>query len=117
MGIDVPAGELKNKTNSAITGLIGKDINLVKSDVIKVNAFIGGTVDNPKVKTSAADVASNVVEDVKDAVVDEAKAQVDKAKDEAEKKLKEEAKKKEEEAKKKLEEEAKKKLKKLFKFG
>ena len=115
--IDVPAGELKNKANSAITNLVGKDISLVKSDVIKVNAMIGGTVDNPKVKTSASDVATGVVEQVTTAIVTEVKATADSLKLEAEKKLKEEVKKKEEEAKKKLEEEAKKKLKKLFKFG
>lgn len=117
MEIDVPADKLKNQANSKISGLLGKDLNLVKSNSVKVKALIGGTIDSPKVKTSAADVATDVVEEVKDAVVDEAKAQVDKAKAEAEQKLKEEAKKKEEELKKKLEEEAKKKLKKLFKWG
>ena len=117
MDIEIPAEDLKNKANSAISGLIGKDLNVVKSGTVNVKALIGGTVDNPKVSTSATDVVSNVVEDATKAVVDEAKLQVDKAKEEAEKKIKAEAKKKEEELKKKLEEEAKKKLKKLFKFG
>ena len=117
MEIDVPASELKNKTNSTITSLVGKDLNVIKSNTIKVNALIGGTIDNPKVKTSASDVAAGVVEQVQTAVVEEAKAQVDSLKIKAENKIKAELKKKEEEAKKKLEEEAKKKLKKLFKFG
>lgn len=117
MEIDVPADKLKNQANSKISGLLGKDVNLVKSNTIKVKALIGGTIESPNVRTSAADAATNVAEEVKDAVVDEAKAQVDKAKAETEQKLKEEAKKKEEELKKKLEEEAKKKLKKLFKWG
>lgn len=117
MEIDVPAGELKNKANSAVSSLIGKDLNLIKSNTVKVNAAIGGTIDNPKIKTSAADVAGGVVEQVTDTIVEEAKSQVDSLKVEAENKVKAEIKKKEEEAKKKLEEEAKKKLKKLFKFG
>lgn len=117
MEIDVPASELKNKANSAVTSLVGKDLNLITSNTIKVNAAIGGTIDNPKVKTSAADVAGGVVEQVTNKIVEEAKSQVDSLKIQAENKVKEEIKKKEEEAKKKLEEEAKKKLKKLFKFG
>ncbi len=70
MEIEVPAGELKNKANNAITGLVGKDLNVVKSDTVKVNAIIGGTIDNPKVKTSASDVATGVVEQVTTAIVD-----------------------------------------------
>lgn len=116
MEIDVPASELKNKTNSAVSSLVGKDLNLISSNTITVNAAIGGTIDNPKVKTSAADVAGGVVEQVTNKIVDEAKSQADSLKLEAEKKVKAELKKKEEEAKKKLEEEAKKKLKNLFKL-
>jgi len=121
MEIDVPAGKLKENTNSAISGLLGKDINLVKSNSVKVKALIGGSIDSPKIKTSAADVVGNlagsVIDEAKKQVVDVAKAKIDSAKIKAEQKLKEEAKKKEDELKKKLEEEAKKKLKKLFKFG
>ncbi len=117
MDIKVPVSKLKNKANSAIGGLIGKDLNLVKSETVNVQAFIGGTVNSPKVKTTATDVATNIVSDVTSNITDQAKAQVEKAKADAERKLKEEAKKKEEELKKKLENEAKKKLKKLFKWG
>ncbi len=77
MEIDIPASQLKNQANSAISGLLGKDLNLVKSNTIKVKALIGGTIDSPEVKTSAADVASGIVEQVTDAIVDEAKEKVD----------------------------------------
>lgn len=121
MEIDVPAGNIKNKTNKAISGLLGKDVNLVNASIIKVKVLIEGTVDNPKVKTSAGDVVKDVVisvvEEVKDQIVNEAKEKADEIKAKAEKKLKEEAKKKEEELKKELEKEAKKKLKKIFGFG
>lgn len=127
MDIDVPASGIKKTANSAISSLLKKDINLVKSDKVKVKAFITGTIDSPNIKTSASDIAKNVassvVEEVKQQVVDKAKAKADSIKTAAENKLKEEAKKQEEaakkkaeEAKKKLEEEAKKKLKNLFKF-
>ncbi|MCB0729482.1 MAG: AsmA family protein [Ignavibacteriae bacterium] len=121
MEVDIPASNLKNQANSAISNLIGKNVSLVNANTIKVKALIGGTVDDPKVNTSAGDVvqnvASDVVEQVKEQIVDEAKAKLEAEKAAAEQKLKEEAKKKEEEAKKKLEEEAKKKLKKIFGFG
>ncbi|MCB9250628.1 MAG: hypothetical protein H6613_19875 [Ignavibacteriales bacterium] len=127
MEIDVPTGNLQSSANSAISGLLKKDLNVVKSDKIKVKALIGGTIESPTVKTSATDIAKNIVSDavteVKEKVVEEAKAQIDSVKIKAEQKLKEEtdkikaeAKKKEEEAKKKLEEEAKKKLKNIFKI-
>jgi len=117
MEIDIPAEQVKNQANNAIGNLVGKDLNLIKSGTVKVKALIGGTINSPKVKTTAADVASGVVEQVQDAIVAEAKAQADSLKAAAEQKIKAEAKKKEEDLKKKLEKEAKKKLKKLFKLG
>ncbi len=117
MEIDIPASNLRSSANSAISGLLKKDLNLVKSDKIKVKALIGGTIDSPNIKTSASDIAkdiiSDAVEEVKEKVIEEVKEKVDSLKIKAENKLKEEAKKKEDELKKKLEEEAKKKLKKL----
>ncbi|MBK7106322.1 MAG: AsmA family protein [Ignavibacteriae bacterium] len=117
MEIDVPASNLRSSANSAISGLLKKDLDLVKSDKIKVKAFIGGTIDSPNIKTSASDIAKNIVsdavEEIKEKVFEEVKEKVDSLKIKAEQKLKEEAKKKEDELKKKLEEEAKKKLKKL----
>ncbi len=121
MDIDIPAGNLQKSANSAISGLLKKDLNIIKSDKVKVKALIGGTIDSPKITTSATDIAKDIVKDaveeVKDKVVEEAKQKVDSLKTQAENKIKEEAKKKEEELKKKLEEEAKKKMKNIFKFG
>ncbi|MBK8946027.1 MAG: hypothetical protein IPM32_12265 [Ignavibacteriae bacterium] len=117
MEIDVPASNLRSSANSAISSLLKKDLDLVKSDKIKIIALIGGTIDSPNIKTSASDIAkdivSDAVEEVKEKVIEEVKEKVDSLKIKAEQKLKEEAKKKEDELKKKLEEEAKKKLKKL----
>lgn len=117
MEIEIPTTAVKEQANKAIGGLLGKDINAVKSNKVKVVANIGGTIEKPSVRTSASDVASTAVNQVTSAIVDEAKAKVDSVKVAAEKKLKEEAKKKEEELKKKLEEEAKKKLQNLLKWG
>jgi ribosomal protein L12E/L44/L45/RPP1/RPP2 len=121
MNIEIPASNLKNQANKSISSLVGKDLNLITASSVNVKALIGGTVDSPKINTSASDVAkdvtSNVVEQVKTQVIDQAKAKADSIKSAAEKKLKEEAKKKEEELQKKLEEEAKKKLKNIFGFG
>jgi ribosomal protein L12E/L44/L45/RPP1/RPP2 len=121
MEVEIPSSKVKNQANKSISNIIGKDLNLITSNTVKIKALIGGTIDSPNIKISAGDVAKDivgdVVEQVKDQIIDEAKAKADSLKAEAEKKIKEEAKKKEEEAKKKLEEEAKKKLKNIFGFG
>ena len=119
MEVDIPAGELKNKANNAISSLLGKDVKVITADKIKVNANIRGTIDKPTISTSAEDTASDVVssavKQAEEEVKRQAAAYADSLKKEAEKKLAEEMKKQEEEAKKKLEEEAKKLLNNLFK--
>ncbi|MEN8194079.1 MAG: AsmA-like C-terminal region-containing protein [Bacteroidota bacterium] len=119
MEVDVPAGKFKNQANKAISSLLGKDVNVVTADKIKVNAKIGGTIDKPKVSTSAedvvSDVASSAIKQAEEEAKKQAEAYADSLKKEAERKLQEEIKKQEEEAKKKLEEEAKNLLQNLFK--
>ena len=119
MKVDIPATKMKNQANAAISKLLGKNVNIVTTDKITVTANIGGTIDKPKISTSAQDIASDVAKDVIKQAEEEAKRQAeayaDSLKKEAEKKLKEEMKKQEENAKKKLEDEAKKLLNNLFK--
>lgn len=119
MEVDIPAGKFKNQANSAISKLLGKDINVVTADKITVRANIGGTIDKPSISTSAEDVAADIANSAIKQAEEEAKRQAEayaeSLKKEAERKLEEEMKKQEEEAKKKLEEEAKKLLDNLFK--
>lgn len=123
--IKIPSSALKNKANKSISNLLGKDLKLISSDHILVNAIIKGSVNSPQISTNAGEtigtIAKEMVEEVKKEIVEKVESTVDSLKLKAEEKLKEELakkeeelKRKEEELKKKLEEEAKKKLQNLF---
>ncbi len=115
MKIDVPAKQIKETANSAISSLLGKKANLIKSNTIKVLANIGGTITKPKIKTSTGDAAGNIVEETKKQVVEQATTKFDSAKAKTKRKLEKETKKQEEKLKKKLKDKLnKKKLKKIF---
>ncbi|MBU1700595.1 MAG: AsmA-like C-terminal region-containing protein [Candidatus Eisenbacteria bacterium] len=113
--IHVPASELKSKTNSFISQLVGQDIAALTNETIVIDVAIGGTLTSPSVKTSLAQIIKGAVTDpLKDAVT----AEVDKQKLEAEKKAQEEIAKQKlelEKKKKEAEEKIKNKLKDLFK--
>lgn len=119
MELDIPAEKLKNQANSAVSSLLGKDIKLVSAEKITVNANLKGTIDNPKITTSAEDVAtdiaSNAIKQAEEEAKRQAEAYADSLKNEAERKLKEEAEKQQKELEKKLEEETKNLLQNLFK--
>lgn len=111
--IQVPAAELKSKTNSIISGLVGSKIDALTNETVIVDVNIGGTLTNPIVKTSLGEIVKGTGDQLKGA----ASAEADKQKAEAEKKLQDEmdAQKKELEKKKKeAEEKLKDKLKGLL---
>jgi uncharacterized protein involved in outer membrane biogenesis len=112
--IQVPASELKSKTNSIISGLVGSKVDALTNETVIVDVNVGGTLTNPTVKTSLGGIVKGAGDQVKGA----ATAEADKQKAEAEKKLQDEmdAQKKELEKKKKeAEEKLKDKLEGLFK--
>ena len=115
MTILVPASELKSKTNTFISQLLGRDVDALSDETIVIDVAIGGTLSNPNIQTSLAQIIKGAITDpLKDA----AKAEVDKQKLAAEKKAQEEvaAQKKELEARKKeVENKIKSKLKGLIK--
>jgi hypothetical protein len=119
MEIGIPAGELKNQANSTISSLLGKNVNVITSDKIKVNAKINGTIDSPDISTSAEDVASDAagsaIKQAEEEAKKQAEAYADSLKKEAEKKLADETEKQKQKMKKKLDDEAKSLLKNLFK--
>lgn len=134
--LNVPTGSMGQAANTAISNLLGSNVNAVGSSV-NLNFKIGGTYDDPKVKLGktttegGGSVTSTVKEQVSDRIdeeKDKLKAEVeaqtqaakDSAKAEAErlkKQAEEEARKKAEEEKEKLKEKAKGKLKDIFGDG
>ncbi|MGM0579751.1 MAG: AsmA-like C-terminal region-containing protein [Bacteroidota bacterium] len=134
--MNVPTGSIGKAANSAISNLLGSNVEAVGSSV-NLNFNITGTYDDPKVKLgkTTTEGGSSVTSNVKDQVsdkIDEGKEKLkdtaqatvqiakDSAKAEAErlkKKKEEEAKKKAEEEKEKLKDKAKNKIKDMFGDG
>jgi len=134
--LNVPTGSIGKAANSAISSLLGSNVNAIGNSV-NLNFNIQGTYDDPKVKLGKTSTAggSSVTSTVKDQVStklneekdkikaeveDKAQAAKDSAKAEAErlkKKAAEEARKKAEEEKEKLKNQATDKLKDIFGGG
>jgi uncharacterized protein involved in outer membrane biogenesis len=134
--MNVPTGSMGKAANTAISNLLGSNVEAVGSSV-NLNFNIGGTYADPQVKLgkTTTEGGSSVTSSVKEQAVDklneekeklkaEAESKVQAAKDsakaEAERKKKqaeEEAKKKAEEEKEKLKKKAKNKLKDMFGDG
>lgn len=134
--LNVPTGSIGQAANSAISDLLGSNVNAVGNSV-NLNFNIGGTYDDPKVglgkttteggssiKSSVKNQVSDKIDEGKKILKDSAEATVQIAKDSAKaeadrlkKKAEEEAKKKAEEEKEKLKDKAKSKLKDMFGDG
>lgn len=134
--LNVPTGSIGQAANSAISNLLGSNVNAVGNSV-NLNFNIGGTYDDPKVglgkttteggssiKSSVKNQVSDKIDEGKKILKDSAEATVQIAKDSAKaeadrlkKKAEEEAKKKAEEEKEKLKDKAKSKLKDMFGDG
>jgi hypothetical protein len=134
--LNVPTGSIGQAANSAISNLLGSNVNAVGNSV-NLNFNIGGTYDDPKVglgkttteggssiKSSVKNQVSDKLDEGKKILKDSAEATVQIAKDSAKaeadrlkKKAEGEAKKKAEEEKEKLKDKAKSKLKDMFGDG
>ncbi len=106
LGMNIPTNKLPSQATSALNGLISQananGAKMTLGESIKVNALIGGTVNNPTVKTDLKNAAASVVTDLKNKVKDEvakqkkeledkAKAEADRLKKEGEDRVKAEA--------------------------
>lgn len=112
MTITLPVGSLQQQTNAALSKLLKTDIAAMKSSTVDVAVSIKGTIDDPKISTSLADVVQGQVEETAKALEEAAKQRLEEEKRKLEEKLKQEeeqlrekARQAEEEAKRKLEEE------------
>lgn len=114
MAVDIPASKLKQQGNKTISGLVGKDLNLITANTVKVKANIGGTVDNPSVSTSAGDVVEETTSQVTEQVKEEVTKQIEEKKEEIQKEVEKEIQKQTDTLTNKVKEEAGKKLKDLF---
>ncbi len=132
MAFDSPRSEFGAGANNFIDGLTAqanaKGANVKLGDRVKFDAFVTGTVKDPKIKTGLKDAAGDAVADLKKQAIDKAKEEADKIKKEAEEKARAEAEKLKKEAeekanaeaeklKKEAEEKAKKEAKKLEEQG
>jgi hypothetical protein len=111
LGVKIPASNLKEKGNKAISSILKKDVQLITANTVEVKANIKGTINDPSVSTSAGDI----VEDTKKQVTEQVKEEVSKQIEEKKQEVQQQVEKKVDTVKTKLQKEATKKLKDLFK--
>jgi hypothetical protein len=121
----VPATAMNAQANAAVSQLLGKQVDLLKAEYVDLVGYVKGTVGDPEVKFSAADIVKGATAQVaeiarqrvqakKAALADTVNEEIEKQKLEAER-LKQAAADSVKKEAERLKEEAKKKLKKLFK--
>lgn len=106
LAMNLPTAKLPSQASGAISGLISqansKGANFSMSENVKMNLLMGGTVNNPTIKTDLKSTTGGIVNTIKDKAKEEldkkkqeleakAKAEADKFKQEAETKAKAEA--------------------------
>jgi hypothetical protein len=88
---DIPRSEFGGAANAVLTGLVSqansKGANVTLGERVNVDVLVGGTVDNPTIKTNLKETANNMVDDLKN----RAKEELEKKKAELEAKAREEA--------------------------
>ncbi len=112
--VDIPAAEFKQKTNTLVTQFIKQDINLLTNETVTVDVMVGGTIKNPQINISGAEVIKGITDPAKAAALAEAekkKAELNRIANEKLEKQKAELEKKKKEAEQKLKD----KLKNIFK--
>ena len=115
MGIDIPAANLKNNANQAISNLLNTDVDLVKENTVKVAALIGGTINDPNVSVKAGDIVSDTKEQITETIKSEAKEKIEETKAEVKDTVESVVEEKVDTVKKEVEKKVKDKLKDLFK--
>ena len=89
--LGIPRSLFGSGANNALDNMLAevgkKGINLKPSEVINVNALIGGFTTSPVIKTSLKEIAKNTLDDVKDAAKQKLKEEKDKAIDKVDNEL------------------------------
>ncbi len=88
LNLDIPTNKLPAQATGAINGLLAqansKGANLSLGDKVNIDVLIGGTVNNPTVRTGLKDAGKKIT----DQVIDKAKEEIDKKRKEIEDKAK-----------------------------
>ncbi len=111
LGVKIPASNLKQQGNRAISSILKKDVQLITANSVEVKANIKGSIENPSVSTSAGDIIQETEKQVTEEVKKEVNKQIEEKKQEAERVVQKQV----DTAKTKLQKEVTKKLKDLFK--
>ena len=72
----IPAGELKSAVGSALSGLIGKNLDGITNGTVEVNVGVKGTISNPVVQPQLGQIVKGPAEQLKQTAQDEAQKQV-----------------------------------------
>ena len=111
MGVNIPAGSLKNTVNQTLSTLLKKDVNAISSNNVKVDVLIKGRIDSPSLSVSGGEAAKQATKQVEETVKQEVQQKVEEKKQEITK----QAEQKVDTVKKQLQKEAEKKIKDIFK--
>ncbi|HVO76238.1 MAG TPA: AsmA-like C-terminal region-containing protein [Ignavibacteriaceae bacterium] len=115
LGVKIPASNLKQQGNKAISSILKKDVQLITANSVEVKANIKGSINDPSVSTSAGDIVQETKKEVTQQVKQEVNKQIEEKKQEAQKEVQKEVQKQTDTVKTKLQKEVTKKLKNLFK--
>ncbi len=87
VGVDIPAGKLKSEVNNAVSSLLKRNTKVINSENVKIDAGIGGTIDNPKLTFSGGTTASGVAKEFESQVKQEVNKKVQEQKQQLQKKV------------------------------
>jgi hypothetical protein len=85
MKLNLPASAVKQNINTALSSLIKQDVNLLTDETVVIDINVTGSVDNPQVQTSLAQIAKGAGDQLKK----EAEAEAERRKQELERQAKE----------------------------
>ncbi len=86
--IPIPASQLKSGVNAALSGIVGKNMNLMGDESVIVNVGIKGAINDPKITTSMGDIVKGATKQVQQQLEQQAQQKLDQQKSAVEDSLK-----------------------------
>jgi hypothetical protein len=112
--VPVPASQIKGGVNSALSSLIGKNVNLQGNETVIVDVGVTGLINNPKISTSLGEIAKGATQQLQQQAKQQLEQEAQKKLEQQRSTVQDSINKALEEQKKKQTEDLKKKIRGLF---
>jgi cell division ATPase FtsA len=112
--VPVPASQIKGGVNSALSSLIGKNVNLQGNEIVIVDVGVTGLINNPKISTSLGEIAKGATQQLQQQAKQQLEQEAQKKLEQQRSTVQDSINKALEEQKKKQTEDLKKKIRGLF---